>query len=313
MKCKIFCSKCKKEYFDQWWLCPECGGGLDANNYLIKKELVKTMGEGTTPLIRLEKLSNQLNCNLWAKCESSNPTGSFKDRGSVVEIEKALELGKNGVVCASTGNMAASLSAYAARNNLKCKVVVPTQTPESKLQQAIACGAILIKVDGTYDDCVGVAQSIADEENFFLCGDYLLRRQGQKSIGWELVNNNFDSFVVPVGNGNVGVAIAQGLEGVRFIGVKAKNKKTIASAIKVKNPLDKYLILEWVKKTNGSLIAVTDEEIIEAQKILAKEEGLYVESAAAATLAGLLKIKEKIRGQKIVLILTGSGLKEMII
>jgi len=310
MKCKIFCSKCKKAYFDQWWLCPDCGESLDANNYLIKQKFVKTMGEGNTPLIRLEKLSNQLNCDLWAKCEYQNPTGSFKDRGSVVEIEKALELGKNGIVCASTGNMAASLSAYAARNNLRCKVVVPTQTPKSKLQQAVACGAILIKVDGAYDDCVDVAQSIADKENFFLCGDYLLRRQGQKSIGEELVGKEFDSFVVPIGNGNVGVAIAQGLRGVRFIGVKAKNKKTIASAIRVMNPLDECLISTWVQKTNGLLISVTDLNILEAQKILATEEGLCVENAAAATLAGLFKIKEKIRGQKIVLILTGSGLKD---
>ena len=310
MKNKIFCSKCKKEYFDQWWLCPSCGAGLDAENFLVKNRLVKSMGEGNTPLICLEKLSSRLDCDLWAKCEYQNPTGSFKDRGSMVEIEKALELGKNGIVCASTGNMAASLSAYAARNNLKCKVVIPEKTSESKLKQAIACGAILVKVDGTYDECVGLAKSIANKENFFLCGDYLLRRQGQQSIGLELADKNFESFVVPIGNGNVGVAIAKGLKGVKFIGVKAKNRETKALAIKVRNPLDKYLISEWVKKTNGLLVTVTDKEIFEAQKILAKEEGLYVESAAAATLAGLLKMKENIKGQKIVLILTGSGLKD---
>jgi len=343
MKYIVSCFQCKKEFIDQWWLCPECGGSLEVEysqvvsepQFPIGKILENTLGEGNTPLVRLTKFSQQLGCELWAKCESQNPTGSFKDRGSVIEIAKALELEKKGVVCASTGNMAASLSAYAARFNLECKVVIPALTPESKLQQATACGATLVKVDGTYDECVGVAQTIAEEENFFLCGDYLLRREGQKTIGWELAKNNFDSFVVPVGNGNVGIAIAQAfmearcLRQPKFIGVQAetvnpvekawrtsqpilplKNTKTIASAFNVGNPLDGQLTLDWVKKNNGKLIVVSDAEILAAQELLAKQEGLYIESTAATSLAGLLKIQETLKNQKIVLILTGSGLKE---
>lgn len=371
MRYIVQCFNCRREYgqefSDQWWLCPDCGGSLEVQylqtattlksavilqantatiastanvlKFPLNKKIGNVLGEGNTPLLFLSKLSDQFGLEIWAKCESQNPTGSFKDRGSVIEVTKALELGKKGVVCASTGNMAASLSAYAAKFDLKCKVVIPAITPEAKLQQATACGAELIKVDGPYDDCVGVAQAIAQKEDYFLCGDYLLRREGQKTIGYELANQGFDGFIVPVGNGNVGIAIAQGLQEAeaakqesklpKFIGIQAENvnpiekawktgteikamsgTKTIASAFNVGKPLEGALTLSWVEKTKGSLVTVTDSEIINAQALLAKKEGLYVESTATTTLAGLLKIKETLKGQKIVLILTGSGLKE---
>ncbi len=294
------------------------------------------LGEGKTPLLFLPQLSRELRINMWAKCEYQNPTGSFKDRGSLIEVSKAMALKKTGVVCASTGNMAASLAAYATRNGLTCTVIVPKNTPLSKLQQARSCGATIMDVAGTYNVCVDEALDLARTENLFLCGDYLLRREGQKTMGWELSRDNFDCFIVPVGNGNVGVAIGQGLSEARpdskipqFIGVQAEkvnpiekawrtnqtikpqsHTKTIATAFNVGNPLDGALTLDWIKKTDGLLTTVTDDEIILAQQELALKEGIYVERTAAATLAGLIKIQNQFKGQKVVLILTGAGLKE---
>jgi len=329
---------------NQWWLCPKSGLPLDAKYEdssmllpLSGKPTV-TLGEGNTPLLKLENLSKSLGFDIWAKCEFLNPTGSFKDRGSVVEVSKAIELGKNGIVCASTGNMAASLAAYAAKANLKCIVVVPEKTPESKLRQAIACGAKLKKISGTYDQCVSIAKDIAEKQNLFLCGDYVLRREGQKSIGWELAKSDqkIDSIVVPVGNGTVGIATIKGIfekstdeQLPKFIGIQAekvntiqiawiknkkivplKNTQTIASAFNVGNPLDGYLVLDWLKKTSGLMITVSDDEIKSAQKLLSKKEGLFVETTAASTLAGLIKNKSEFENQSVVIVLTGSGLKE---
>ena len=297
---------------------------------------VENIGEGNTPLIPLPVLSQTYGCELWAKCEMQNPTGSFKDRGSVIEIAKALELGKSGVVCASTGNMAASLSAYAARAGFRCIAVIPAKTPVSKLQQATAYGAKLVEVPGTYDECVLVAKDIAQQKAYFLCGDYLLRREGQKTLGGELVRSNFDAFIIPVGNGNIGLAVARGISELAkkkdlpgFIGVQAtfvnpiekawatntevipvKNITTVASACNVSSPLDGKLTLDVIRKTRGCVVSATDEEILKAQDFLAKKEGLYVEATAAATLAGFINIQKQFKNKKIVLILTGSGLKE---
>lgn len=294
-----------------------------------------TLGQGNTPLLRLKKLERFVNWQgeIWAKAEYQNPTGSFKDRGSATEILEAIKQNKKGVVCASTGNMAASLSAFAAKVGLPCLVVVPKNTSQTKLRQATICGAKLIEIEGSYDDCVDVAASIAKEENFLLCGDYKTRRKGQATIGKELAESGitFDSFVCPVGNGTVACGIAEGFATYSlfpdFIGAQGKGadpltiafgkkslnfkpikkSQTIASAMNVGNPLDGKLTLEWVYKTNGQLFSVTDIEILEAQKLLATLEGLYVEPAAATTVAILPKLSN--RNQITVLILTGSGLK----
>ena len=294
-----------------------------------------SMGEGNTPLIRLRQLERTVpwQGELWAKAEYMNPTGSFKDRGSVAEIQKARQMGKAGIVCASTGNMAASLSAYAARAQLPCLVVVPETTPFGKLKQAIVCGASVIKVKGVYDACVDKAVDIAKNRNYYLCGDYEVRRIGQQTIGIELAKSDtlFDAFICPVGNGTVGCAVSQGFASrnqyPRFIGVQGKGAdpiykawktnrsiiqiaepSTIASAMNVGNPIDGDLTLQRIQKTNGMMLSVSDEEIVKAQRLLAKIEGIFVEKAATATVAGLTKIKNK--NQTIVLILTGNGLKE---
>lgn len=296
-----------------------------------------SLGEGNTPLIRLHRLENFTGWRgrIWAKAEYQNPTGSFKDRGSITEIKAALKLKKSGVVCASTGNMAASLAAYAARAGLFCRVVIPAVTPATKLKQALSYGAILIKVAGSYDDCVVKARQIAGSENFLLCGDYQTRRIGQRSLGRELADSgpDFDAFICPVGNGTLGCAISEGYNCVQksapgFIGVQAfgadpiaqawKNGKTIipipkaltsASAMCVGNPLDGALTLKWVQKTKGLMLSVTDEAISNAQQRLAFLEGIYVEKAAAASAAALSKISAN-QYPRIILILTGLGLKE---
>lgn len=294
-----------------------------------------TIGQGNTPFLQLEKLENVINWKgqLWAKAEYQNPTGSFKDRGSVNEINEAIKQKKKGVVCASTGNMAASLAAFAAKYQLPCLIIVPKGTPKAKLQQALICGAKLIEVDGNYDSCVAKAKQLARDKDFLLCGDYELRRKGQSTIGEELAKSgvNFDAFIVPVGNGTVGCAVSQGFAKYNkfpaFIGVQGKgadpltkafekrstdfdsiaNPQTIASAMNVGNPLDGKLTLNWAYKTNGLLLSVTNGEILAAQKLLATTEGLYVEPATAATVAALFKLPS--RNQVTVLILTGSGLK----
>lgn len=305
-----------------------------------------SLGEGNTPLIRLNNIEKLL---LWkgeilAKAEYQNPTGSFKDRGSVTEVAEALKKGKRGIVCASTGNMAASLASYSTKAKVKCLVVCPNITPENKLKQAILCGARLIKIKGSYDLCVEKAKKISVKEDLLLCGDYELRRFGQRSLGRELAESNikFDAFIVPVGNGTLGCSIIEGFiekgKCPKFIGVQGKGAdplaqawkknystfqpirqpKTIASAMKVGNPLDGKLTLAWVRKTNGLLLSVDNKEILKAQKLLAEKEGIFVETSAAATLAGLVKklqsnIKlEQTKKLTVVLILTGSGLKESI-
>lgn len=294
-----------------------------------------SLGEGKTPLVRLRNLERNLiwQGELWAKAEYQNPTGSFKDRGSIMEIREAIRQKKSGVVCASTGNMAASLAAYAARAGLQCVVIVPQQTPEGKLRQARAYGAKLQKIVGGYDTCVASAVSFSKQKNLLLCGDYELRRKGQRTVGTELANApvRFDAFIVPVGNGTLGCAIAEGFAKYnqlpKFIGVqgngahpvsqawirkkpieKMKEPKTIASAMNVGNPLDGDLTLEWIQKTKGQMISVSDEKIINAQKLLAQTEGIYVESAAAAAVAALAKVSQSF--SRIILILTGNGLKE---
>ncbi|KKP67539.1 MAG: Threonine synthase [Candidatus Roizmanbacteria bacterium GW2011_GWA2_35_19] len=295
-----------------------------------------SMGEGNTPIFRLFNLEKFLDWRgeIWVKAEYQNPTGSFKDRGSITEVSEALKRSKKGVVCASTGNMAASLSAYAARAKLKCLVVVPSGTPLGKLLQTIACGAKIIEINGNYDLCVKKAKEIAEKNNYLLCGDYELRRLGQRSLGRELAVSgiDFDAFVVPVGNGTLGCAIIEGFiekdKWPKFIGVQGKGSdpltqtweensptlrlievpQTVASAMKVGAPLDGRLTLNWVKETNGMILSVNDGEILKAKNLLAKTEGIYVETSAAATLAAL--IKSKIYSLKVVLILTGNGLKE---
>jgi threonine synthase len=343
MSYRIECESCQNQAPDHsWWLCPSCGSGLSVvyenQNGRVLFPLARTpaweRGVGGTPLVSVPELSRRLHTVMYAKCEHENPTGSFKDRGTMVELAKTKEYGKDAIVVASTGNMAVSLATFGKSRDIAVSIVVPKSTPKEKVETMNTCGAHVLLFDGSYDDCVGVAKEIAQKDDAFLCGDYVLRREGQKTIGWELARSGviFDALVIPVGNGNVGAAIYQGLsealEGSRlpaFIGIQPSvrnplvrawrenqpiipqggSEKTKAAGFDVGNPLDGKKILSLVRNTGGVLLDVTDGEMIAAQRELLAE-GFSVELSAAATLAGFKKVAHEYAGQTVGLILTGA-------
>jgi threonine synthase len=311
---------------------------MKSQNPSIKNKA--NLGEGNTPLVRLKNLEKYFKYSgeLWAKMECMNPTGSFKDRGSVYEITATLRARKKGVVCASTGNMAASLAAYAAQVGLKCIVVVPKNTPRGKLFQAEKCGAKIVEVNGNYDMCVTKAKKLSEKYNFLLCGDYKTRRFGQRSLGVELTQCGieFDAFIVPVGNGTLACAIFEGLKEnsikIPMIGVQGKGADplvrtwnsqsneiipllkptTSASAMNVGNPLDGKLTLSFISESGGFLLSVSDTEMKKYQNLLAKKEGIFIELSGAATIAALpFSLSKFPKKSKMVLIFTGNGLKEL--
>ena len=282
-----------------------------------------SLRETATPLVRSKVLSRHLNCDLYFKVESKNPTGSFKDRGSAVEISVARELGAEAIILASTGNMAASCACYAAAAKIPCFVLVPEDVPLAKLAQVVAFGGRIVKVKGNYNDAAVLAKAVAEKKGFYLAGDYAYRVEGQKTAAFEMMDQLLfqspDMVVVPIGCGTNISAYAKGFSEYyqlglidkipQLIGVQAQgasavvnsyqqNKKTItpldsvdtvASAIAVSNPIDGIKALDAIYSTNGFAVAVSDEEILQAQYILSTQEGLFVESASAATIAALIK------------------------
>mgnify|MGYP000258103425 FL=1 len=306
-----------------------------------------TLRESATPLIKSRKLGRNMGVELFLKVEGKNPTGSFKDRGTAVEISVAREKGAKAIILASTGNMAASCACYAAAAGIPCFILVPEGVPPGKLSQVLAFGGHIVQVKGTYNDAADLAYKIAVEMGFYLAGDYAFRLEGAKTAAFEVIDQMLfqvpDYLVVPIGCGtNIGgyykgfmdyyrLGLIDRLP--RIIGVQATgaqavvnsfNEKrndiqilpsisTLASAIAVANPIDGLKALEAINSTNGYAVAVTDNEILAAQHRMAKEEGIFAESSAAATVAGLQKLIDqgKIDAHKKVLcILTGDGLKD---
>ena len=305
-----------------------------------------SLQEGATPLIKSKRIGKDLNIDLYFKLEGQNPTGSFKDRGSAVELTIARELNVKGISVASTGNMAASCSCYAASAHIPCFLFVPEDTPPSKLSQAISYGGRIVQVKGSYNDAAQLAREVAEEFNFYLAGDYAYRVEGQKTAAFELCDQMFfrvpDMVVIPIGCGTNVTAYYKGfceyrelgfIDRIpRVIGVQAEGAasvvnayrqnsrtvekldgiNTLASAIAVTFPLDGVKALDAIYGSEGSAIAVSDREILEAQYLLSKEEGLFVESSSATTLASLMKMSKdrRFEGQEVVCILTGGGLKD---
>ena len=307
-----------------------------------------SLDEGGTPLRKSKKIAKKLGLNnLYFKDETLNPTGGFKDRGTMVEITKALELGAKAVVVASAGNMAASVAAYAAQAEIPAYVLVPEGTPIGKLAQILAYGARLIQVRGTYSECAKLAEEIAKKHNFYLAGDYVFRGEGQKSQGFEIVEQLFwrspDYLIAPIGCGTNIAAIYKGIKEMyklgfinrlpKVIGVqpeganvvveafKKKSRKmkaiekpnTVSSAVAVSYPLDGLKVLSDIYESKGMAVEVTDEETLIAEKEMAKEESIYVEPASALPLAGLEKLVKKNKIKKddvVVCIATASGLKD---
>ncbi len=310
---------------------------------LKKPEDFVSLQEIATPLLRSKKIGHDLNIDLLFKLEGKNQTGSFKDRGSALEISVAKELGAKAIILASTGNMAASCACYASSAKIPCYILVPEGVPMNKMAQVIAFGGRIVQIKGTYNDAAALAEKIARKMNFYLAGDYAFRIEGQKTAAFELADQLAfdvpDVVIVPMGCGTNIAAYAKGFAEYlqlglikkipQMIGVEAsgadaivrsfnqgaktitplKTINTIASAIAVPDPIDGIKALDAIYSTQGQAIAVSDQEILEAQHHLAKYEGVFAETSSAATIAALSKIKN-LSGKKVVCILTGDGLKD---
>ena len=311
-------------------------------------EKVISLREGGTPLIRARNLGKKYGLKkLYLKNEGANPTGVFKDRGTLVEVTKAIELGAKAICLASTGNMAASVAAYSSIAGIPCYVLVPEGTPIGKLAQTLSYHARIIQVRGTYSDCAKLAEKMAKKHGFYLAGDYVFRREGQKSQGYEIVEQLFwkapDYVVVPVGCGTNSSAVWQGFvdfkelglisklpkmivvqpEGCNTIADPARQKKldfkvvekpgSVCSAVAAGYPLDGHIILKAVKDSGGLGVVVTDTEALKAQQSMAKNEGVFAEPSGALPLAAIKKLhKQKFfkPDDVIVAVITGNGLKD---
>ena len=275
---------------------------------------VVSLGEGSTPLLRAPRLSEQLGLDLWLKWEPSNPTGSYKDRGMTVAVSKALEDGARAVICASTGNTSASAAAYAARAGLPALVLVAEGAAPGKLVQARALGARVLAVRGSFDEALTAARRLADR------GDYVLvnslnpnRVAGQKTAVFEIVEELGgapDAFVLPYGGGGNTTAYTKALAELGLAtavhSVEAADRaRTLASAIRIEEPTHGAFVAE----SGARVHAVPDEEIVAAWLELARVEGLFCEPSSAAGLA-FLRGTDELRGARVVVTITGHGLKD---
>ena len=279
-----------------------------------------TLGEGNTPLLRAPRLSERFGVDLWLKCEGLNPTGSFKDRGMAVAVTRAVEAGATRLVCASTGNTAASSAAYAARAGIEAVIVVVAgATASSKLVQVRAVGATIVEVDGTFSDAYAEASRLASEDGAVLVnsGGNDDRLEGQKTAAFEILEQLGgmpDVLALPYGGGGNTRAYARGFEEAasalpRLHPVQAEDRAhTHASAIRIVDPVHRVEAEEAVARSGGSVVTVSDDEIAAAWRLLGHEEGLFCERASAAGIAGLARFARE--GERVVCVLTGHGLKD---
>jgi threonine synthase len=294
-----------------------------------------TMLEGDTPLIPMPRLGKGLGCELFVKFEGLNPTGSFKDRGMTAAMSEALGRGVKTVICASTGNTAASAAAYAARAGLRAIVLIPEgKVAAGKLAGAIAYGAEVIQIQGSFDDALGMVVEITQKTPIALVNSINpFRIEGQKTAAFEIcdvLGAAPDWLCLPVGNaGNITsywAGFRQYQKGLpQILGVQAlgaaplvlghpvEKPETVATAIRIGRPARGEQALEAAQQSNGRIIAVSDDDILAAQRVLAAE-GVWVEPASAAGLAGLLDQTERgsmdVKGKRVVLVCTGHGLKD---
>jgi len=300
---------------------------------------VLTLNEGNTPLIHLVNLSKKLGIELYGKYEGLNPTGSFKDRGMVFAVAKAVEEGTKCVICASTGNTSAAASAYAARAGIESIVVIPKgKVALGKLAQACMYGAKIIEIDGNFDDALRIVREVSETTAVTLVNSVNpYRIEGQKTAAFEVVDSLGsapDYLCIPVGNAgnitaywkgfkeyheakNTGLPKMYGFEaeGAAAIvkGAPIAEPETVATAIRIGNPAS-WKFAEAARDESGGIIdSVTDEEILAAYKLIAASEGIFVEPGSAASLAGVIKSVEngKIeKGSRVVTVFTGNGLKD---
>jgi threonine synthase len=278
-----------------------------------------TLGEGSTPLVAAQRLSERLGIELFLKCEGINPTGSFKDRGMAVAVAKALEAGADGIVCASTGNTAASAAAYAARAGLPAIVLHPARAiSPAKQAQARVAGARVLEVRGTFDDALRSCLELAERGGYVLVNSLDPNRiEGQKTAAFEIVEElgrEPDVVALPYGGGGNTCAYAKGFDelGIRpklLAGEAVERAQTMASAIRISNPVHRAEVDELVAAGRAEVVALTDAEIVEAWLELAGGEGVFCEPSSAAGLAALKRV-DLAPGALAVCVLTGHGLKD---
>ena len=301
---------------------------------------VISLREGGTPLVRANVVSERTGCEVWLKVEGANPTGSFKDRGMTMAISKAAEDGARAVICASTGNTSASAAAYAVRGGMVCAVLVPQgKIALGKLSQALAHGARLLQVNGNFDDCLTLARELSEQYPVALVNSVNPARiEGQKTAAFEIVDQLGDApdiHALPVGNAGNITAYWRGYREYAEDGVSSRRPRmwgfqaagaapivrgeivpkpsTVATAIRIGNPASWQYAIEARDDSGGLIDAVTDREILSAYRLLAAEEGVFVEPASASGVAGLLKKAEAgvlDKGQTVVCTVTGHGLKD---
>lgn len=306
---------------------------------VTEKTPLLTLNEGNTPLIYLGNISKQLGIELYGKYEGLNPTGSFKDRGMVFAVAKAIEDGAKCVICASTGNTSAAAAAYATRAGIQSIVVIPKgKVALGKLAQACMYGAKIIEIDGNFDDALNIVRHISETTEVALVNSVNpYRIEGQKTAAFEIVDDLGsapDYLCIPVGNaGNISAywkgfkeyneAKNSGLpkmygfeaEGAAAIvkGEPISNPETVATAIRIGNPAS-WNLAEAARDESGGIIdSVTDEEILAAYKLIAGTEGVFVEPGSAASLAGVIKSVNNgkiAEGSRVVTVFTGNGLKD---
>ncbi|MBI4497866.1 MAG: threonine synthase [Chloroflexi bacterium] len=303
-----------------------------------------TIGEGDTPLVAAPKLAQVIGCReLYFKLEGCNPTGSFKDRGMVLAVAKAVEEGRRSIICASTGNTSASAAAFGARCGLDTFVVVPRgNIALGKLAQALMYGARVLAIDGSFDEALNIVRAITEQHPVALVNSINpYRLEGQKTAAFEVVDELGDApdyLCIPVGNaGNISAywkgfceyhQRGRAARRPRLLGFQAEgaapivrghavpNPQTVATAIRIGNPASWQLAVQARDESGGLIDMVSDAEILEAYRLMASVEGIFGEPASAAPFAGLRKLVRERRagldlsGARIVCVVTGSGLKD---
>jgi len=290
---------------------------------------VVTLEEGSTPLVRAPRLSARAGTDVWLKVEGANPTGSFKDRGMTCAVSAAVREGAEAIVCASTGNTAASAAAYAARAGLRGAVIVPEgKIATGKLAQALMHGARVVALHGNFDQALALVRELVDRHPIALVNSVNeFRMEGQKTAAFEILDvlGEVDAVCVPVGNAGNITAYWRGFtesdarprmygfqaEGAAPLvrGAPVAEPETIASAIRIGNPARWEDAMNAMTTSGGKVSAVSDAQILTAYQVLAREEGVFCEPASAASVAGLLAHGAG-GAERVVCVLTGHGLKD---
>src|SRR5918993_492285 len=290
---------------------------------------VVSLGEGSTPLVHAPALSERVGAEVWLKLEGLNPTGSFKDRGMTCAVSAAVREGAKAVICAPTGNTSASAAAYAARAGIRCAVLVPDgKIATGKLAQALMHGARVIALRGNFDEALKLVRELTQRHPIALVNSVNpFRLEGQKTAAFELLDSlgDLDALCIPVGNAGNVTAYWKGFREMdaspRLFGFQAEGAaplvhgapvaqpETVASAIRIGNPARWEEAMEAFTSSRGRVAAVSDEQILDAYRFLAANEGVFCEPASAASVAGLLTHGAE-DAERIVCVLTGNGLKD---